>query len=72
MKRTLAKAWTSVLSMSLLHAVALSKLLPWFEPTKVISMKTLPHAVNMCKTLVTTQLKITRTKITSTKRSFDN
>jgi len=32
--------------MRLLHAVAFSKKLPWFEPTKVISLKTQPHAVN--------------------------
>jgi len=30
------------------HAVALSKKLPCFEPTKVISLKTKPHAVHAC------------------------
>jgi len=34
--------------MLLLHAVAFSKKLPWFESTSVISLKTQPHAVNSC------------------------
>jgi hypothetical protein len=34
--------------MCLLHAVAFSKKLRWFEPTNVISLKTQPHAVNAC------------------------
>ncbi len=34
--------------MRLLHAVAFSKKLPWFESTNVISLKTQPHAVNAC------------------------
>jgi len=29
-----------------LRAVAFSKKLPWFEPTKVITLKTQLHAVN--------------------------
>ncbi len=34
------------------------KIITWFEPTNVISLKTQPHAVNACvKTLVATQLK---------------
>jgi len=32
----------------LLHPDAFSKLLPWFDPTSVISLKTQPHAVNAC------------------------
>jgi len=34
--------------MRLLHVVAFSKKLPWYEPTKVISLKTQPHAENAC------------------------
>jgi len=37
-----------VFNMRLLHAVAFSKKLPWFEPTNVISLKTQQHAVNAC------------------------
>jgi len=39
---------TVVFDLRLLHAVAFSKKLPRFEPTKVISLKTQPHAVNVC------------------------
>jgi len=39
---------TVVLRMRLLHAVAFSKKLSWFEPTNVITLKTLSHAVNAC------------------------
>ncbi len=39
---------TIVFNMRLLHAVAFSKKLPWFEPTNVISLKTQPRAVNAC------------------------
>jgi len=38
----------SVLRMRLLHEVAFRKILPWFEQTKVISLKTQPHTVNAC------------------------
>jgi len=34
--------------LRLLQLVAFSKKLPWFEPTKAISLKTQPHAVNAC------------------------
>jgi len=39
---------TVVLSVRLLHAVAFSKKLPWFELTYVISLKMQSHAVNAC------------------------
>jgi len=32
---------------SLLHVIAFSKKLPWFEPIKVITLKTQLHAVNV-------------------------
>jgi len=48
---------TAVFSVRLLHAVAFSKKLPWLAQTKVISLKTQPHAVNACvKKLIATQL----------------
>jgi len=34
--------------MHLLHAVAFSKLLPWFQPTNVITLKTQLNAENAC------------------------
>jgi len=34
--------------MRLLHAVAFSKKLRWLTQTKVITLKTKPHAVNAC------------------------
>ncbi len=37
---------TRIFSMRLLHAVAFSKKLSWFEPTNVITLKTQLHAVN--------------------------
>ncbi len=40
---------TVVFNMRLLHAVAFSNQLPWFEPTNAIYLKTQPHAVNACK-----------------------
>jgi hypothetical protein len=45
-----ALSWvaTAVFNVRLLHAVAFSKQLPWFEPTNVGSLKTQPHAVNAC------------------------
>jgi len=39
---------TVVFNERLLHAFSFLKKLPWFEPTKVISLKTQLHAVNAC------------------------
>jgi len=37
---------TVVFSVRLLHAVVFSNKLPWFEPTKLITLKTQTHAAN--------------------------
>jgi len=56
-KSTLSYVATSVLRMRLLHAVAFSKKLLWFE-SNISSLRTQPNAVNACvKPLVATQLK---------------
>jgi len=49
-----------VFNVRLLHAVAFSKKLPWFEPTNVITLKTATAcSKRMRKTLVATQLYVT-------------
>ncbi len=48
MLRFLSCVATRVFSVRLLHAVAFSKKLRWLAQTKVITLKTQPHAVNAC------------------------
>jgi len=46
--RNLSCVATVVFSVRLLHVIAFSKYLPWFEPTKVSTLKTQSHALNAC------------------------